>query len=304
MTGAGHAQTTRVPARTVAAPARVDGVGLFTAAKTSAVFRPAEPGTGLRFDVDGSAIPAVIDRLSDRPVHPAFEGMSARNTTLAADPTDPKSPRAVTTEHALAALVGLGITDCVVELHTDDGPRRRDVEVPIDDGSARAFVGAILAVGVRDLGTDAEAVRVDTTLAVQKDDASVSAGAGGAYAYELDYGPRSPLGRQSATLIPAAGVFAETIAPARTFSLEHEATAMHAAGLFRHISPRDLLVIGERGPIDNAYRFNNEPAAHKLLDLMGDLALVGRPMIADVRGVRSGHALNHELARRIVASVS
>jgi UDP-3-O-acyl-N-acetylglucosamine deacetylase len=74
---------------------------------------------------------------------------------------------------------------------------------------------------------------------------------------------------------------------------------MRSAGLFAHLSARDMLVIGPGGPIDNTLRFPNEPARHKLLDLIGDLALVGRPVLADITASRSGHALNAAMARAL-----
>ena len=78
---------------------------------------------------------------------------------------------------------------------------------------------------------------------------------------------------------------------------------MKQLGLFQNLTTRDMLVIGPKGPIDNAYRFPDEPARHKLLDLIGDLALVGRPLVARVHAVRSGHALNHAAARALLDSV-
>jgi UDP-3-O-acyl-N-acetylglucosamine deacetylase len=132
-------------------------------------------------------------------------------------------------------------------------------------------------------------------------------GAGCLFRYELDYGPAAPIAAQSASwdsgTPDAAEVYEREVAPARTFCTEAEARAFRAAGLFGDRSPRDMLVIGEEGPIDNAYRFENEPARHKLLDLIGDLALVGRPLHGEVVAMRSGHALNHELAAALADGI-
>jgi len=94
--------------------------------------------------------------------------------------------------------------------------------------------------------------------------------------------------------------FATQLAPARTFVFEQEAAELRARGLGQHLTPRDLLVIGATGPIDNEYRFADECARHKVLDLIGDLYLVGRPICGRLVAHRSGHTLNHALARRLL----
>jgi len=122
------------------------------------------------------------------------------------------------------------------------------------------------------------------------------------YTYQLDYGPASPLPAQQASWRGDPHDFEATIAPARTFSLQREAEMAQSLGLFRHLSPEDLVVVGDDGtPISNAWRFEHEPARHKLLDLIGDLALLGRPLHTRVVATRSGHALTHEFCRRVLA---
>jgi UDP-3-O-acyl-N-acetylglucosamine deacetylase len=129
---------------------------------------------------------------------------------------------------------------------------------------------------------------------------------GCSYTYELDYGPPTPgvfaLGQQRATWDGSATQYASEVAPARTYCLEQEAMVMRSMGLFAHLTPREMLVLGTSGPIDNALRFDDEPARHKLLDLIGDLALIGAPLQADVVATRSGHALAHEAARAVLGS--
>lgn len=92
------------------------------------------------------------------------------------------------------------------------------------------------------------------------------------------------------------------VAPARTFSFEHEAQAARAMGLFKHLTPKDMLVIGPQGPIQNNYRFPNEPARHKLLDLIGDLALTQRPIQGHIIAIRTGHAHNQALAKALLTT--
>ncbi|MBV8781060.1 MAG: 3-hydroxyacyl-ACP dehydratase FabZ, partial [Phycisphaerae bacterium] len=94
--------------------------------------------------------------------------------------------------------------------------------------------------------------------------------------------------------------FLTQLAPARTFAMEQEARDMQARGLGTHLSPKDVLVISRDGPIDNQFRFPNECARHKVLDLLGDLYLVGRPLRGRLIAHKSGHELNHQLARKLL----
>lgn len=269
--------------------------------------RPANPGDAIRFrrvDLNNKPeIPATIDCLSDKPVHPAFENLPPRCTTIAA-PGDPDASVA-TIEHVMSALAGLGVTDAIIEI---DGP-----EMPIFDGSAMPFVIQINAVGLKELDATIDPIIIREPIRVESGDAWIEASPADkdtisdsktplacSYTYDLDYGPNPAIQPQSATWTTTDD-YARTVAPARTFSLEHEARAMHDAGLFKHLSTRDLLVLGPLGPIDNALRFDNEPARHKLLDLIGDLALAGRPIVGQIRAHKAGHALNHALAQRIRA---
>jgi len=290
--------------RTLAAPAAIQGRGLFTGQHASLFILPADGGTGVtlrRADKPGSSAPASIDSLAKQP-----PGMPARNTTLATG----AGVTFLTVEHILSALTGLGITDALIEL--DGG------EAPIGDGSAVFLVDALLRAGVATIDAEVEAIRLGREIVVLAGGARVVArpreAPGCSYLYELDYGAGSAIGAQQASwesietggseaLTASARAYIAEVAPARTFCLQSEAEQMRAMGLFKGFSPRDLLVIGPDGPIDNEYRFENEPARHKLLDLIGDLALAGggRPIQADIVATRAGHALNHEMARAIAA---
>ena len=119
--------------------------------------------------------------------------------------------------------------------------------------------------------------------------------------YELDYGTTSPIGRQSFELTVSPAAFRRELAASRTFLTDHEARQLKAQGLGGRVTPRDLLVIGAAGPINNPLRFPNECARHKALDVVGDLALAGAPLHADIVAYRSGHELNAELVRRLLA---
>jgi len=237
--------------------------------------------------------------------------MKPRNTTLVLPLANSGSHAGVavaaTIEHVLSALAGLSIWNATIVLEGD--------EVPIADGSALPFVELARASGLGDETSVLGLAKADPLVLTREIKVSDASGATIiarplsrgftsrlSYTYCLDYGSTSPVAAANATWLGEATEFVKAIAPARTFSLVHEAHAARAAGLFTHLSPADMLVIGDDGvPIDNAWRVGNELAAHKLLDLIGDLALIGKPLCAEVIATRSGHALAHELCRRIVA---
>jgi len=117
--------------------------------------------------------------------------------------------------------------------------------------------------------------------------------------YDLDYGPDGPIGRQLCTISVSPENFASQIAPARTFVLKSEADILLASGLGQHLTYADILVFGDDGPIENTLRFADECCRHKILDLVGDLALLGRPIIGRIHARKSGHSLNHALVRAL-----
>lgn len=279
--------------RTIGAPIKLKGTGLFSGKASTLEILPSDEPLGIRFVIKKRRLPVHINTLSSQPVHPAFEHMPARCTSI----TD-GTMNIATIEHLLSALIGLGITDAELKL---SGP-----EVPILDGSARPFVDAILDAGTPTFDQVVELIEPSETICVEDGNASITIEPASApsYQYTLDYGNDSPIPSATVQWAGSQESYINQIAPARTFCLEAEADAMHNAGLFTHLTPRDMLVINDQGPIDNEYRFDDECAAHKLLDLIGDLALVGAPLCAKVTAVRSGHALAHKAARAIVDQIS
>ncbi len=279
-----------VTRRTLAAAATLSGTGLFTSQPATITFKPGSSGLLINHDGLTSPLPVHHSAVSSQPIHPAFAAGPARSTNLAIGATV-----IGTVEHALSALTGMGVTDCVIEL---EGP-----EVPILDGSAQPFVDAILEAGLKELGTTVDPITINEPLTVEHNGTTITAKpraqAGWSITYFLDYGDGAYLEPQAITWDGSPEGFKRTIAPARTFCMEHEALALQSAGLFQGLTPADMLVIGKDGPIDNAYRLDNEPAAHKLLDAIGDLTLAGRPIQADIVATKSGHALNHQMARAL-----
>lgn len=281
---------------TPAQPAALEGIGLFSARASRITIHPATTPVGIVFEIDGHSIPAHIDALSERPPHPAFAHLKPRCTTLSDEHRS-----VATVEHILSALAGLGITDARIQIEGDTP----HTEIPILDGSAQPFARAVLSAGQRTLEDPIEPLRVREPIRVESGDASILIEPSDtpnyipSYTYNIDY-PGTPIGKASARWSGDPQQYARSVAPARTFCLEHEAQQMHATGLFTHLTPRDMLVIDDKGPIDNDYRLPDECARHKLLDLIGDLALVGAPLCAKITATRSGHALAHQAARAIV----
>ena len=270
--------------RTLAAPVTLDGFGLFTGSAVSATIRPAEEDAGIRFiraDLPGRpAIAASVSNVADAP----------RRTVLRCG-----EARIETVEHCLGALAGLGIDNATIEVR---GP-----ELPAGDGSAAMFVDAMAGAGVVEQGAIRHPIVVREPITVRDGEATLAivpcASSSLEIVYMLDYGEDSPIARQTHALCLTPEAFTAEIAPARTFSTASEARAARDMGMFAHLTPRDMLVIDTAGPIDNTLRYANEPARHKLLDLLGDISLVGRPIRGRLVAYRSGHTLNHRLAREI-----
>jgi UDP-3-O-[3-hydroxymyristoyl] glucosamine N-acyltransferase len=293
-----------VPRRTLRSAVRLTGVGLFTARPGTLIIHPSDRG-GILIRMGGVAHAVNVRAVAGESAKLPFPtGVRARNTTLAfADANG--FAAAATVEHVLSALAGLGITDAELEVLGPDG-NSPGGEVPMFDGSAGPIVGAILSVGFRPLEQRLTAVTLTDIIRVEGDAGSSIVATprsrpGCSYTYIIDYGTTIP--RASVTWDGDADRYAKDIAPARTFCLVSEAAALRERGMFMHVTPRDMLVLDDRTglPIDNGLQFPDEPARHKLLDLIGDLSLVGAPLQADIVATKSGHALAHEMCRRIEA---
>jgi UDP-3-O-acyl N-acetylglucosamine deacetylase len=269
--------------RTLARPAEVEGVGFLTGAAVRLRFLPAPVDTGVVFvrtDLRPHArVPARIDQVTG----------TQRRTTLGRPPA-----QVGLVEHVLAALAGLRIDNCHVELNAPEPPGL--------DGSARGFVEALRRAGAVPQPARRAAWCVERPVVVAHNGATLALHPGGdelKISYLLDYGLGSPIGRQSHTQVVTPERFAAEVAGCRTFILEDEAAELRRQGLGARTTAADLLVFGRRGPIDNRLRHANEPARHKVLDLVGDLALLGHDLCGHVVAYRSGHPLNIELVRAL-----
>jgi UDP-3-O-acyl N-acetylglucosamine deacetylase len=274
--------------RTIAGVAEVRGVGYLTGANVTLRFVPAPANTGVVF-VRTDLKPAV-----EIPARADLVTGTCRRTTLG------YLPRSVTlVEHVLAALAGLRIDNCVVEVNA--------LEPPGLDGSAGPFARALQAAGQTVQPVPKPVWAVDRPVIVRQKGATLAI-----YpprqqefrvSYCLDYGLKSPIGlqRHSETITPAS--FRARLAECRTYLTEAEALEMRRQGIGLRTCVNDLLVFGPRGPIDNRLRFANEPCRHKILDILGDLSLTGHDIRGHVLGYRSGHPLNVELARQLVYQI-
>lgn len=276
------------PQRTIHRPAEVRGIGFLTGADVRLRFLPAPPSSGVVF------VRADLPSRPRLPAHVTQVTGTARRTTLG------RSPAQVTlVEHVLASLAGLRIDNCLVEL---DG-----VEPPGLDGSARGFVDALLKAGIADQPARRGVWAVTEPVTVSAGKATLTLhppsdeDGGLVMSYFLDYGPTAPIIRQVYTREVTPGAFLREVAPCRTFILETEAEQLRRQGLGANLTTADLIVFGPRGPIDNTLRFANEPARHKVLDMVGDLSLLGADLCGHVVACRSGHPLNVELARTLHA---
>lgn len=274
------------PQRTLETPVTLFGRGLLAGKRVRIRFTPAPPGTGLVF-LRTDLRPALA-------IAATWENVTGthRRTTLGEPPF-----QVSLVEHVLAALAGLRIDNCQIELDSSEPPGL--------DGSAMPYVEALCDAGIelqqtpRDIWTVERPITVQqgrSTLTIHPTDADELR-----ISYLLDYGPDSSLIQQKHTLNVTPESFRRELAHCRTFVLDHEADELVRQGIGRHITPADILVFGPKGPIDNRLRHANEPARHKILDIIGDLALLGLDLRGHVVACRSGHPLNVELVRVMAA---
>jgi len=266
--------------QTLAAPAVLSGVGLHSGRPARMTLHPAPVHSGIVFrrtDVHGRAVRAALDAVTDTEGRVVLGGHRGVQTV----------------EHLLSAAWALGLDNCVAEL---DGP-----EVPGLDGSALPIVSALRAAGLRPQAAPRRTVAIRAPVWVRDGEAWAAALPAAAFsaAYVVTLAPPGP-GDQAATYDPRRDAYEETIAPARTWGYERDAAALRARGLALGASLENTLVVGGAGFV-NAPRFPNEAPRHKLLDLLGDLALLGCDVLGAVIVVRGGHRLHVALARAIEA---
>lgn len=261
--------------RTISRALTLEGVGLHTGLAARVRIQGAPPGSGVVFsrsDRPETSIPATLEAVRE----------TRRGVTLGDGVT------VATVEHLLSAAAGLGIDNLRVDL---EGP-----ELPALDGSAAGFVSALEEAGIAEQEVPARVIELgEAVVTLGEGRAATRRAEGFRVTYTVDLPP--PLGRQVASAeIPNA--YRTAIAPARTWGFIDEAPALLRQGLARGAGPDNVLVIGPDGYLTPP-RFPDEPVRHKILDLVGDLALLGGRLRGHIDVTRGGHGLHVALAREI-----
>jgi UDP-3-O-[3-hydroxymyristoyl] N-acetylglucosamine deacetylase len=272
--------------RTLRRPVSCSGIGLHSGNKVTLSLKPAPADYGIRFqrsDLGGLEIPATVTHL----------GGIRLATGLTREAVSVE-----TVEHLLAALTALGIDNCIVELNTP--------EVPIMDGSAAPFVYLILnEAGVRRLPAPKKFLKVLRPISLSQGDKRIALYPSDHFKVTYSISFDHPLIRhQSRTMKITDETFVDEIAPARTFGFLKEVEMLRQRGLALGGSLDNAIVLGETGVLNqNALRFEDEFVRHKILDAIGDLSLVGYPVIGHLVAHRAGHALHTAFATRILEDV-
>jgi UDP-3-O-[3-hydroxymyristoyl] N-acetylglucosamine deacetylase len=257
------------------------GIGLHSGNKVNLSLKPAPADSGIRFrriDLGGEDVPARVDHLAGIQLATAL----ARNEVSVE-----------TVEHLLAALVSLNVDNVIVELSSP--------EVPIMDGSAAAFVYLVHEAGVKRLPAPRKYLKIVRPIAISRGDKRIALYPSDHFKVTYSVSYDHPLLRhQSLTLRITEESFVEEIAPARTFTFLKDVETLRQNGLALGGSLENAIVLGETGVLNNALRFEDEFVRHKILDAIGDLALVGHSVIGHLVAHRAGHALHTEFAARIL----
>jgi UDP-3-O-[3-hydroxymyristoyl] N-acetylglucosamine deacetylase len=266
--------------QTVAAPIEFSGVGLHSGAPVNMRLLPAPAGSGIVFrrtDLDNFEIPA-----------------NGRNVAKVSYATSLMRQGVLisTTEHLLSALIGMGVDNVIVELD--------NLELPILDGSALPYVEAFMSVGIRTQRRRRETIRVLRAIEVREGNKFIGVypGSGYSISYAIDF--PAPIGQQKAFIDLAAETYGTFIAGARTFGYKADEQRLRDMGLIRGATPANAIILGANGPENGPLRFADEYVRHKVLDLIGDLALVGRRIEGHVVAERAGHAMHTALVSRLL----
>lgn len=276
--------------KTIKKPVTVQGPGLFNGQPCMLRFVPAGVNEGIVFvrnDLPQPVrIPADIANIAKRPRRTSIINGSATIDTI---------------EHVMSAVWGMDLDNLVIELN--------NTETPSTDGSPMVFVEALQEAEIETQSAEQRVYVIDQPIAVAEGDAMLAALPGPSdcldILYDLDYGNVPSIGRQVLGFRLGPDDYVKKIAPARTFLLEAEAIEFQARGMGKHLTGKEMLVMGENGPIEgNQLRFTDEHVRHKVVDLIGDLALLGRHLRGRIVAYKSGHELNHVLVQRLAETIA
>ncbi|MCA9088881.1 MAG: UDP-3-O-acyl-N-acetylglucosamine deacetylase [Planctomycetaceae bacterium] len=270
--------------QTLERTASLQGCGLFGGVDVTLEMCPASEGHGIVFErtdlVDPIRIPALIDYVVPRP---RCTLISHRGASVAV------------IEHVMAALAGMQVDNCLVRINAP--------EPPACDGSSAGFVELIDRAGIVSQSAPRQVVAVPSLMEVSESDhvgmvALPPRGDEYEVGYLLNYGP-GPIPPQAFQASVTPQSFRDELSFARTFVLEQEVKALQAQGIGLKATPQNVMVFGPQGPIENALRAPEECARHKVLDCVGDFALLGADISGRITAQRSGHRLNHEFIRQL-----
>jgi len=279
--------------RTLNKVARTVGIGLHSGTKVELTLRPAAADTGIVF--------RRIDL--DPPVEIAASALAVGDTRMAST-VENEGARVATVEHLMSALAGLGIDNCYIDV---DAP-----EIPIMDGSAASFVFLLQSAGIEEQNAPKRFVRVLKAVEVREGEgrqlkwARLSPHFGFKLRFSIAFDhPAIDVTEQDVEVDLAREPYVTAVARARTFGFVNEVEALRAAGLALGGNFENAIVMDEYRVLNtDGLRSGDEFAKHKILDAIGDLYLLGRPLIAAYSAHRSGHALNNQLLRALLADQS
>ncbi len=280
----GHGVNPSRNEHTIAVSCEVSGRGYWSGKEVRVIIHPASLGTGVRLI------------RSDLPAIPVCEGLVSRryDANLRTNLAHGEATFQMV-EHLMAALYALEIDNCICEIDAE--------ELPSLDGSSFEFVEQLSNAGLIVQAAPRKRLVIRDRLRIGTMDGwieAVPSRAGESYfEYQLSFDDQTPIAPQAFGVELTPNRFMREVAPARTFVTKAQADQIRGAGLASHVTNQDLLVIGSDGPVDNEYRFRNECARHKTLDLIGDLALAGVDLIGRFTSFRGGHNLNGQLAAHL-----
>jgi UDP-3-O-[3-hydroxymyristoyl] N-acetylglucosamine deacetylase len=258
-----------------------NGIGLHSGSKVNLTLKPAPADFGIRFrrtDLGDHEVPATVQNLAGIQL---ATGLASNEVSVE------------TVEHLLAALVSLGVDNVIVELNSP--------EVPIMDGSAAPFIYLIQEAGVKRLHKPRKYLKIARPISISRGDKRIALYPSDHFKVTYSISYDHPLLRhQSRTIRITEETFIDDVAPARTFTFLKDVEMLRQNGLALGGSLENAIVLGETGVLNNALRFEDEFVRHKILDAIGDLALVGYPVIGHLVAHRAGHALHTEFAAKIL----
>jgi UDP-3-O-[3-hydroxymyristoyl] N-acetylglucosamine deacetylase len=265
---------------TIRSEVEFQGIGLHSGAPVSMRLIPAPAGSGIvfrRMDLDGFEIPAIGRNVAKV----SYATSLMRQSVLIS-----------TTEHLLSALIGYGVDNVIVQID--------NLEVPILDGSALPYVLAFQRVGLKQQRRRREYIRILREVEVQDGSKFIGVYPGSGYTIEYRVDFPEPIGYESFAGDLERGVYAELIAPARTFGWKEDEAMLRNMGLIRGVSDASAIILTRQGIQNGPLRFADEFVRHKVLDLIGDLALAGKRIQGKVVAERAGHAMHTALVKRLM----